>query len=72
MTVTRRKFLSRTAAGVGALGLTGLVPSGLVPSAFARHEIMPKNGPRVVVIGGGWGGTTAAKYIFLGCQPELC
>ena len=52
MTVTRRKFLSRSAAGIGALGLTGVVPSGWVPAAFARNEIMPKNGPRVVVIGG--------------------
>ena len=42
-----------------------MVPSGWVPSAFARNEIMPKNGPRVVVIGGGWGGATAAKYIRL-------
>ncbi len=65
MTVTRRKFLSRSVAGVGALGLTGIVPSGWVPSAFATNEIMPKNGPRVVVVGGGWGGATAAKYIRL-------
>ena len=65
MTVTRRKFLSRSAAGIGALGLAGVVPSGWVPSAFARNEIMPKNGPRVGVIGGGWGGATAAKYIRL-------
>ena len=65
MTVTRRKFLSRSVAGLGALGLTGIVPSGWVPSAFATNEIMPKNGPRVVVVGGGWGGATAAKYIRL-------
>jgi NADPH-dependent 2,4-dienoyl-CoA reductase/sulfur reductase-like enzyme len=28
-----------------------------------KGEIAPKRGPRVVVIGGGWGGATAAKYV---------
>ena len=60
MTITRRKFLTNGMAGVGTVGLA----SWSLP-AFAQGEIMPKSGPRVVVIGGGWGGATAAKYIRL-------
>ncbi|HHZ66296.1 MAG TPA: NAD(P)/FAD-dependent oxidoreductase [Alphaproteobacteria bacterium] len=60
MTITRRKFLANGMAGVGVLGFTKWSSP-----AFAQGEIMPKSGPRVVVIGGGWGGATAAKYIRL-------
>ena len=52
---TRRDFL---AAGAAALG-TAALP---LP-ALAQGEIMPARGRRVVVVGGGWGGCTAAKYI---------
>lgn len=41
-------------AGVGAAGL---------PLIGRAAELMPKSGKRVVVIGGGYGGTIAAKYI---------
>ncbi|MDP6352994.1 MAG: FCSD flavin-binding domain-containing protein [Alphaproteobacteria bacterium] len=58
MTINRRTFLKYSAAGAGALSL-----SGFAAPALATGEIMPKSGPRVVVIGGGWGGATAAKYI---------
>lgn len=30
-----------------------------------KGDFAPKRGPRVVVIGGGWGGATAAKYVRL-------
>jgi sulfide dehydrogenase [flavocytochrome c] flavoprotein subunit len=58
MTISRRRFILSSAAGAGALAA-----SSLPLPAFAQGEIMPKSGKRVVVIGGGWGGNTAAKYI---------
>lgn len=58
MALTRRRFIGRGAAGLGALAL-----SPLPLPALAQGEIMPKTGKRIVVIGGGWGGNTAAKYI---------
>ena len=60
MNTTRRKFLTYGMAGIGSFGLTKWSSP-----ALANGEIMPKSGPRVVVIGGGWGGATAAKYIRL-------
>lgn len=55
MRLSRRHFLGASAAAVAA--------SALPLPAFAQGQIMPKSGRRVVVIGGGWGGNTAAKYI---------
>lgn len=49
----RRRFLRTTFASVGAMALTGV-------SAFAAGVR-----PRVVVIGGGFGGATAARYLSL-------
>jgi sulfide dehydrogenase [flavocytochrome c] flavoprotein chain len=59
---TRREFL-RTSSWAGV----GLFAAGCAPkvSDFAR-----KSGRRVVVIGGGWGGTTAAKYVRL-ADPSI-
>jgi NADPH-dependent 2,4-dienoyl-CoA reductase/sulfur reductase-like enzyme len=45
--------------GLG-LGLLG----GCAPAL--KGDFAPKSGPRVVVVGGGWGGATAAKYVRLG------
>src|SRR5918995_976402 len=58
MGVTRRQFLqtSTTAVGLGLLG-------GCAPAM--QGDFMPKPAKRVVVIGGGWGGATAAKYVRL-------
>jgi sulfide dehydrogenase [flavocytochrome c] flavoprotein subunit len=53
-TVTRREFLKASAIGVALLGTGGL-------KSFAAEAKR-----RVLVIGGGWGGATAAKYIRLG------
>jgi sulfide dehydrogenase [flavocytochrome c] flavoprotein subunit len=44
-------------AGAGAVGAVSL------PMIGQAAELMPKSGKRVVVIGGGYGGTIAAKYI---------
>jgi sulfide dehydrogenase [flavocytochrome c] flavoprotein subunit len=52
-TVTRREFLKASGVGVGLLGIGGV-------KSFAAEAKR-----RVVVIGGGWGGATAAKYIRL-------
>ena len=54
MTLDRRSFLKLLAAGAGAAGL---------PMIGRAAEIMPKKGRRVIVIGGGYGGSIAAKYI---------
>lgn len=54
MTLDRRSFLKLVGAGAGAAGL---------PMIGMAAEIMPKSGRRVVVIGGGYGGTIAAKYV---------
>lgn len=62
---TRRQFLTTagTAAGVAAL-------SGLAGCASGAGEIAPTTARRVVVVGGGWGGATAARYARLG-DPTL-
>ena len=57
MTLDRRSFLKLVGAGAGAAGAAGLPMIGMAA------ELMPKSGRRVVVIGGGYGGTIAAKYI---------
>lgn len=55
MSINRRDFLKLTAAGIAI---------GAFPSiAFAGSELLKKKGQRVVVVGGGFGGATAAKYI---------
>jgi NADPH-dependent 2,4-dienoyl-CoA reductase/sulfur reductase-like enzyme len=56
--VARRDFLkaSGVALAAGTLGAC----AGAMPG-----RIGPKSGQRVVVIGGGWGGATAAKYVRL-------
>jgi sulfide dehydrogenase [flavocytochrome c] flavoprotein chain len=58
-TMTRRRFL-RTSAG--GLGLGALAAGCAAPMT---GDIAPRSGRRVVVIGGGWGGASAAKYLRL-------
>jgi len=60
--LTRRDFLRSSGVGVG-LGLGGLGLGGCAGPATMTGDIAPKSGRRVVVIGGGWGGATAARYI---------
>lgn len=56
--LTRRQFLR---SGRGA----ALAVAGLSGCRTGTGEISPKSGRRVVVVGGGWGGATAAKYVRL-------
>lgn len=58
MSITRRNFIKYTSAAVAGASVFGQVN---VASA-ATGVIMPKKGKRIVVLGGGWGGCTAAKY----------
>ena len=57
-TISRRDFI-RAAGAMTALSALGYVPSG-----FAK-------GSRVVVVGGGYGGTIAAKYIRMLIHPSM-
>jgi len=51
--VTRRDFLRSASIGLGLAGCASTV----------KGDLAPKSGRRVVVIGGGWGGATAARYV---------
>ncbi|HMH49939.1 MAG TPA: FAD/NAD(P)-binding oxidoreductase [Candidatus Acidoferrum sp.] len=58
-TVTRRDFLRTSGTGLGFLAAGCAAPSKMA------GDVAPKSGRRVVVIGGGWGGASAAKYVRL-------
>jgi len=62
--LTRREFLGTSSAGVGLGLLGGAALLGGCASTM-KGDFMPKTSRRVVVIGGGWGGATAAKYVRL-------
>jgi len=55
MSINRRDFLKLSAAGIAIGAFPGI--------AFAGSELLKKKGQRVVVVGAGFGGATAAKYI---------
>src|ERR1700682_2073937 len=66
--LTRRDFLRASGAGIGLGGVgvgvglgAGLGLSGC--ASTVKGDFAPKSGRRVVVIGGGWGGATAARYV---------
>jgi sulfide dehydrogenase [flavocytochrome c] flavoprotein subunit len=63
MTLDRRNFIKLlgSASGIALAGCA--TQGGPAVSAGSANEIMAKTGRRVVVIGGGYGGTIAAKYI---------
>lgn len=61
MTLDRRNFI-KLLGGASTVALAGCAGAPAVSSGSAA-EIIPKSGRRVVVIGGGYGGTIAAKYI---------
>ena len=63
MALTRREFLKWVSAGAGASALAGC------ESASPAGETRASAG-RVVVIGGGYGGATAAKYVKM-WAPEI-
>ena len=54
--LTRREFLISSSVAVAGAWLGGC-------ASGTKGDFMAKAGRRVVVIGGGWGGSTAAKYI---------
>ena len=56
--VTRREFFK-------ASGGVVVATAGLAGCASSTGELEAKRGRRVVVVGGGWGGATAAKYVRL-------
>ncbi len=65
--LTRREFLSASGAGLGLGLLGGSAVAGLGGCATSmKGDFMAKSSRRVVVVGGGWGGATAAKYVRLG------
>ncbi|MDD4911844.1 MAG: FAD-dependent oxidoreductase [Sideroxydans sp.] len=55
MSINRRDFLKMTVAGIAVGAFPGI--------AIAGSELLKKKGQRVVIVGGGFGGATAAKYI---------
>lgn len=57
MSLDRRDFLKLTAAGVVIAAFPGC--------ATTSGELVRKKGQRVVIVGGGFGGATAAKYLRL-------
>src|SRR4030095_1850877 len=59
---TRREFL-----WTSSLAGLGLIAAGCAPRA---SDFAQKPGRRVVVIGGGWGGVSAAKYVRL-ADPSI-
>ncbi len=61
MTFDRRDFI-KLLGGASTVALAGCAGAPAV-SAGSAAEIMPKGGRRVVVVGGGYGGTIAAKYV---------
>jgi NADPH-dependent 2,4-dienoyl-CoA reductase/sulfur reductase-like enzyme len=54
MTLQRREFLK-------VIGATGIAATGLAGCAISER----RSGPKVVVVGGGYGGATVAKYLNL-------
>ena len=68
MALSRREFLKWVSAGAGGVVLGGcetLPGAGATASAGA-----PAGAARVVVVGGGYGGATAAKYVKM-WAPEI-
>ena len=61
--VTRREFLK-------ASGGVVVATAGLAGCASSTGELEAKRGRRVVVVGGGWGGATAARYVRL-ADPSI-
>ena len=59
----QRRRLIQTALGGSALGVLGLT-SGCATSG-------PGSGPKVVVVGGGYGGATAAKYLRMWSDQQI-
>ena len=59
----QRRHLLETAGALGALTATGLLSACTTPGAG--------KGPKVVVVGGGFGGATAAKYVRMWSDQQI-
>ena len=59
----QRRHLLETAGALGALTATGLLAACATPGAG--------KGPKVVVVGGGFGGATAAKYVRMWSDQQI-
>jgi sulfide dehydrogenase [flavocytochrome c] flavoprotein chain len=69
--MSRRQFLATTGVGLGSGALAAATGTSLGGCARPmRGDFAPQKGKRVVVIGGGWGGATAAKYVRL-ADPSI-
>jgi len=65
MSISRRNFIKYTSAAAIGTAAFGCHHGKNVNVNTKSGIIMPKKGKRVVVLGGGWGGNIAAKYIKL-------
>jgi len=65
MSISRRDFVKYTSVAVAGTAMFGCKKSAEVTTAKATGTFMPKTGKRIVILGGGWGGATAAKYMKL-------
>jgi NADH dehydrogenase FAD-containing subunit len=66
MNLSRRNLLKASGVGAAALALggAGVTSASAAENPAVATQLMPKSaGKRVVIIGGGWGGLTAARYI---------
>jgi NADPH-dependent 2,4-dienoyl-CoA reductase/sulfur reductase-like enzyme len=62
--MTRRDFLRASGSAVALSGLAGCASRSGAPTVSSTpSDLSPSRGRRVIVIGGGWGGATAAKYV---------
>jgi sulfide dehydrogenase [flavocytochrome c] flavoprotein subunit len=64
-TRSRREFIKLLGAGVAGAGLPGLLAGCATPAGSGKPVA------RVVVVGGGYGGATAAKYIRLWSERRI-
>ena len=63
MTLDRRNFI-KLVGGASSLALAGCASQGAGVAAGSAADIMPKGAARrVIVVGGGYGGAIAAKYV---------
>lgn len=62
MTISRRNFIKYTTAAAAGAAVIGTSSVASAAEKKVTAKIMPKKGKRIVVLGGGWGGCTAAKY----------
>lgn len=63
MTLDRRDFLKLSAAGIVVGAFPGCATSG--------SELVRRKGQRVVIVGGGFGGATAAKHISMWSENKI-